>query len=253
LANIVDPLEIRQELPMQGERVYALGHPFAPMADRKFFRGNLRWSVSEGIVSAVGERLIQSDVALNPGNSGGPIVDIDGRIIGIASRKLRGDNLSFLGPCTKLIALMDSQKAMKWWGGQLNIGLSSTMPFAIEGASSWGGYIQAVLRDRGLVTLGIEGPSSAAIIDNGFSKAAEFSTAIRHRIGVGEISMTVDAGGGSTMLWGEDMSVSFHPSVYSRLGFNGIGLRGSVLWTPSVQPLFFFAIELDIPGVVQVF
>ena len=43
-----------------------MGHPMAPLADYKMLKGTLRWSVSTGIVSAVGERFIQTDAALNP-------------------------------------------------------------------------------------------------------------------------------------------------------------------------------------------
>lgn len=67
-----------------GQVALAIGGPF----------GN-DFSLSQGIVSAVGRRLdsgfsvysigavIQTDAALNPGNSGGPLLDLDGRVIGI--------------------------------------------------------------------------------------------------------------------------------------------------------------------------
>ncbi|MET0385896.1 MAG: trypsin-like peptidase domain-containing protein [Polyangiales bacterium] len=66
-----------------GEWVLAAGSPFG-----------LRQTVSVGIVSALGrqdvglsevEDFIQTDAALNPGNSGGPLVDMDGRVVGIQS------------------------------------------------------------------------------------------------------------------------------------------------------------------------
>ncbi len=68
-----------------GETVLAFGSPF----------GSLRFSVTRGIVSAVGRNVspsdnaraprdyIQTDAAINPGNSGGPLVDAYGRVIGI--------------------------------------------------------------------------------------------------------------------------------------------------------------------------
>ncbi len=51
----------------------------------------LSQSVSLGVVSAVGRQLepdapvvyVQTDAAVNPGNSGGPLVDVDGRVVGI--------------------------------------------------------------------------------------------------------------------------------------------------------------------------
>jgi len=64
----------------QGEIVMAFGNPLG-----------LENSVSMGVVSSVGRQIkpddtmiyIQTDAPINPGNSGGPLVDADGRVIGI--------------------------------------------------------------------------------------------------------------------------------------------------------------------------
>src|SRR5713101_3353371 len=64
----------------QGELVFAIGSP-----------EGLRDTVTMGVVSSLARQLdpdnpmvyIQTDAALNPGNSGGPLVDIDGNVIGI--------------------------------------------------------------------------------------------------------------------------------------------------------------------------
>ena len=66
-----------------GEWVIAIGAPF-----------DLESSVSAGIVSATGrtrvlsgayvhQEFIQTDAALNPGNSGGPLINLDGQVVGI--------------------------------------------------------------------------------------------------------------------------------------------------------------------------
>lgn len=72
-----------------GERVIALGSP-----------AGLEFSVNEGIISQLrninGIDYVQTDVALNPGNSGGPLVDAAGKIIGINNFKLEGyEGLNF--------------------------------------------------------------------------------------------------------------------------------------------------------------
>jgi len=75
-----------------GEKVIALGNP-----------AGFDFSVTEGIVSAVhrmgpnGLRIYtQTDVPVNPGNSGGPLVNKEGKIIGINNFKITGfESLAF--------------------------------------------------------------------------------------------------------------------------------------------------------------
>jgi 2-alkenal reductase len=66
-----------------GQRAYAIGNPFG-----------LDQTLTEGIISALNRRLptetgreidavIQTDAAVNPGNSGGPLLDSAGRVIGV--------------------------------------------------------------------------------------------------------------------------------------------------------------------------
>jgi len=69
-----------------GEKVIAIGNPLG-----------LQFSVSEGIVSGTHreglnnlEVYIQTDASLNPGNSGGPLINKEGKVIGINNFKIRG-------------------------------------------------------------------------------------------------------------------------------------------------------------------
>lgn len=58
---------------------------------------SLGQSVSKGIVSGKrkfeGQVFIQTDVSVNPGNSGGPLINLKGEVIGIVSRKLVGKGI----------------------------------------------------------------------------------------------------------------------------------------------------------------
>lgn len=92
-----------------GEWVIAIGSPF-----------NLENSVTAGIISAkardTGEYLplIQSDVAVNPGNSGGPLINMRGEVIGITSQiaTLSGgyNGISFAVPIQEVMRVADQLK-----------------------------------------------------------------------------------------------------------------------------------------------
>ena len=74
-----------------GETVIAIGSPL----------GEFQNSVTVGVVSALNrsvdrmEGLIQTDAAINHGNSGGPLIDTNGKVIGINTLVVRGDESSF--------------------------------------------------------------------------------------------------------------------------------------------------------------
>jgi S1-C subfamily serine protease len=88
-----------------GQKVVALGNPLG-----------LSFTVTEGIVSAKDRiiidgaaGLIQTDVAVNPGNSGGPLLNKEGEVIGIVNAKLAGyEGLGFAIPSNIVVSNIDS-------------------------------------------------------------------------------------------------------------------------------------------------
>lgn len=91
-----------------GDVVLAVGNPFG-----------VGQTVTTGIVSATGrgslgldyEDMIQTDAAINPGNSGGPLVDADGRLIGIntaiLSRSGGNQGIGFAVPANLARSVME--------------------------------------------------------------------------------------------------------------------------------------------------
>lgn len=79
-AHARPPLGLRHSAAQQGETVFAIG---SPLGDR------FQNTMSKGIVSALrtqqGLPLIQSDVMVNHGSSGGPLLDEAGRVIGLTA------------------------------------------------------------------------------------------------------------------------------------------------------------------------
>jgi S1-C subfamily serine protease len=93
------PLAIRTTPPILGEICLTIGNPL-----------DYEESVSMGIVSGLArtipterarplERAIQTDAAINSGNSGGPLVDLNGSVLGVSTCvDTRGSQLGFAVP-----------------------------------------------------------------------------------------------------------------------------------------------------------
>jgi len=106
-----------------GEFVLALGHPFG-----------LEQTVSFGIVSRKGMPLqvaspgfdfIQTDAAVNPGNSGGPLVNMAGEVVGINSMAARNGTIGFAIPVNivkGLLPQLASKGKVEW--GWLGVGIA---------------------------------------------------------------------------------------------------------------------------------
>ncbi len=94
------PLGDSTDLP-DGHSVVVMGNP-----------QGLRFSVVEGIISATrdfdGVDMIQLAIPIEPGNSGGPLLDRQGRVIGIPAMKSHlTDNIGFAIPVNALKLLLD--------------------------------------------------------------------------------------------------------------------------------------------------
>jgi S1-C subfamily serine protease len=73
------PLALRHDQPQLGETVFAIGTPL-----EKQLAGTLTRGIVSGLRINEGQPFIQSDVVINHGNSGGPLLDEKGQVIGLA-------------------------------------------------------------------------------------------------------------------------------------------------------------------------
>lgn len=83
-------LPIATDRPIVGDQVYTVGHP----------RGD-SWVVGQGIISKYLSRqgnlvLVQTTALMHPGNSGGPLVNSEGELVGISSRVLSENPFSYV-------------------------------------------------------------------------------------------------------------------------------------------------------------
>jgi hypothetical protein len=79
-------LQWRTEPARLGERIFAVGHP-----------AQNAWSFTTGVVSNTHIRAIQVDAAINEGNSGGPLIDSQGRVLGINTLRAIGGGIQSIG------------------------------------------------------------------------------------------------------------------------------------------------------------
>lgn len=92
----------------QGDGVFAVGNPLG-----------LERTLSEGIVSLKsrllgGQTYVQTTAALSPGNSGGPLFNMAGEVIGVNSLKIvaqGAEGLSFSIPINRVKAFIEDQEA----------------------------------------------------------------------------------------------------------------------------------------------
>lgn len=109
-----------------GQLVVAVGNPYG-----------LNWTVTAGVVSALNRtlevpgarkmtNLIQTDTSINPGNSGGPLVDSQGRVVGITTAMMpMAQGLGFSIPLdmvTSAVARIDQRRTSSSSGVSLGVG-----------------------------------------------------------------------------------------------------------------------------------
>jgi S1-C subfamily serine protease len=130
--------------------VVAVGNPFG-----------LSGSVSAGIVSGQNRTLpaangfsipdaVQTDAAVNPGNSGGPLVDLDGDVVGVVNAG-GGDNIGFAisAAVVKRVIPALIQRG-NYAHSYMGVELTSVTPPLVEAndlSTPWGVYIDSALPD----------------------------------------------------------------------------------------------------------
>jgi hypothetical protein len=231
--------------------------------------GVLMWSVSRGIVSAVGERLIQVDAAVNPGNSGGPVVDADGRIVGITSRKLRADNIGFIAPAAALETLLASEERPFPIGGAYGIHAVAILPVDFGTAPSLGVGAHVAFRDT--VVLSAHGAYALGAnwmaAEQGSARwtGLELLGAGRVRVARGRFSTSLDVGGGLAVDLGRSASVvgdqleirnepvTLAPEVYGRIELFGVGVRVAEIYRGPGDWALVAALETGLGGPLGTF
>jgi S1-C subfamily serine protease len=168
-----------------GQLVVAVGHPLG-----------FEHTVTTGVISATGrslrartgrmmENIIQTDAALNPGNSGGPLVTSAGKVVGVNTAVIMGSQgLSFAVPIdtatfvvTAILQEGHVRRAFLGIGGQ-NLRLPRHLARAASVSASTGVRVESVVAESPAGRAGIQ-PGDVII---GFSSTPIASVDDLHRV-----------------------------------------------------------------------
>jgi S1-C subfamily serine protease len=155
-----------------GQKVLAIGNPFG-----------LEGTLTTGVVSSIGrsikseqgarlEGMIQTDAAINGGNSGGPLLDSSGNVIGINTAILGQSNMGigFALPINRAKALLEDYKSGRVTE-RPSLGITSAyiagdLADALNLPTSGGLLIEAVEPNSSADAAGLRGAQEAIIVGN---------------------------------------------------------------------------------------
>lgn len=136
-----------------GDQVVAIGNPL----------GELTFSMTVGYVSAKDRvvntegdaiTMLQTDAAINAGNSGGPLFDMNGKVIGIITAKYSGNSssgasiegLGFAIPIDDVTSILSDLKQFGYVkGAYMGVNIRDVNAGAQEGGVSSGAYVTNVM------------------------------------------------------------------------------------------------------------
>lgn len=178
-----------------GDYVVAIGNPFG-----------LGQTVTSGIVSALGrtglgiegyEDFIQTDAAVNPGNSGGALVDVDGTLIGINAAIVgpSGGNvgIGFAIPINMAREVADQLARFgKVARGQLGVAVAdhpADMPVALQAQTPSGAMITDVVQNSAAAKAGLQSGDLIVAING---KPVVGAAQLRTRVGLVRVGETIE-------------------------------------------------------------
>src|SRR5690606_21387297 len=177
---------------------------------------------------------LQVGAAVNPGNSGGPVVDAEGRLVGVVSRRLTGEGLGFAtradtGALARLLA--EDAGGFGPLGGVVELGVFGSAWEGAHGTLAVGARLDAAVRDRLVVGMGVAhapGARFEALRAGRVRHAsAEAKLGLRQRLGRGPWTLHADAYGGliavTTVEGGPELRIR-RATRFAPLGGAAIGL-----------------------------
>lgn len=144
-----------------GTTVYAVGYP--GLSDNMYMDSVTSWDIDDVTVttgsigrlittSGTGTKWIQTDVSISPGNSGGPLVNADGAVVGVNQSVISGDvaNEYYAVNIETVISMLDSNgiEYVKWEENSASLSLPLIIGIAAGAVIIIGIIVVVVLRGK---------------------------------------------------------------------------------------------------------
>jgi S1-C subfamily serine protease len=147
------PLPPATDKPDFGTPILIIGHPLATRSMVGERKGLLEWNPGRGIVTRLGDEWLQIDVLVNGGDSGGPVLDREGRVLGVISHRMSGSGvgLNFAVPVKRLEELAPKINRQGSFHGGWAFNGSLALVLHVKSKEVWAGPelgIGVTLHDR---------------------------------------------------------------------------------------------------------
>lgn len=189
-----------------GEEVYAIGNPIGIEFERTVTKGiisglNRTLKIEDEFGESYMEDLIQTDATINNGNSGGPLINSSGEVIGITTIKITSaEGIGFAVPIKAIKTIIEKfATESKFEEAYLGIFAydKEVIPYLKTGIKfDFGIYVVKVMPDGPLREAGIkEGDIITKIDDTVINKMSELKEYVYNKKPQDEIALTINRNG----------------------------------------------------------
>lgn len=185
-----------------GDDILVIGNPL----------GELSYTFTDGVVSYLNRavttdsgnaiNMFQTNAAINEGNSGGPVYDMYGKVVGIASAKYAASSVEGLGffiPINDIKTMVDDIIKNGYVSGKPSLGVSVqpvTQTMSLRYSIPVGLYIVAVGSDTAAASAGLKAADVITAIDGtSISGVAELSSFLSSKRAGDTVTVTVSRSG----------------------------------------------------------
>lgn len=193
------------------EDVYAIGNPLGLEFQKTVTKGiisalNRTIKIEDEMQNVYMEDLIQTDATINEGNSGGALIDIEGKLIGINSVKISdAEGIGFAVPINIvkpiINKLISEGKFEEAWLGIYGYDKEAIQYLDANLEIENGIYVAQIAADGPLVNLDIkEGDIITQIDDNKISKMNDLKKYIYHKLPGDKVTLYVERNGKEMIL-----------------------------------------------------